>query len=71
MEPVLLEKFYSRLKRQGCLAIIDTEGRAHVCGSGTPVVTVRLHDPALHWKLFLRPEISAGEAYMEGTLTLK
>jgi cyclopropane-fatty-acyl-phospholipid synthase len=69
--PVLLETFYRHLIRQGCLTIIDADGRAHVCGSGSPAVTVRLHDASLHWKLILRPEISAGEAYMEGTLTIE
>lgn len=68
---MLLARFYRYLITKGCLTIIDAHGRRHVCGQGEPAVTVRLHDPALHWKLYLRPEISAGEAYMNGTLTVE
>ena len=39
-------------------------------GAG-PAVTVRLHDPRLYTKLFLNPELHAGEAYMNGTLTFE
>ena len=34
-------------------------------------MTIRLHDPALHWKLFFRPELYAGEAFTDGTLTVE
>ena len=68
---MLLERFYTRLIRQGCLTIVDADGRAHVCGSGAPALTVRLRDPSLNWKLVFRPEIAAGEAYTEGTLTVE
>ena len=34
-------------------------------------MTVRLHDPRLYIKLFLNPELHAGEAYMNGTLTFE
>jgi cyclopropane-fatty-acyl-phospholipid synthase len=36
-----------------------------------PTVTVRLHDPRLYTRLFLNPELYAGEAYMNGTLTFE
>ncbi len=36
-----------------------------------PDVAVRLHDPALDWKLVLNPEINVPEAYMDGTLTIE
>jgi cyclopropane-fatty-acyl-phospholipid synthase len=68
---VLLARFYERLIRHGSLTIIDADGRAHACGEGEPQVTVRLHDRRLHWKLYLHPEIAAGEAYMNGTLTVE
>jgi cyclopropane-fatty-acyl-phospholipid synthase len=32
---------------------------------------VRLRDPALHWKLLLRPRLVVGEAYMDGALTIE
>lgn len=68
---MLLARFYERLIRHGSLTIIDADGRAHACGEGEPQVTVRLHDRRLHWKLYLHPEIAAGEAYMNGTLTVE
>ena len=68
---VLLEQFCRRLVRRGSLTVIDAKGRRHEAGTGTPAVTVRLHDPSLHWKLAIRPEVAAGEAYTKGTLTLE
>src|SRR6201986_5091187 len=38
------------------------------CG---PSVTIRLHDPALHWKLAARPRLYLGEAIMDGKLTVE
>jgi cyclopropane-fatty-acyl-phospholipid synthase len=32
---------------------------------------VRLHDPALHWKLVVNPRLYVPEAYMDGTLTIE
>src|SRR6185503_12024067 len=32
---------------------------------------VRLRDPALHWKLLLRPRLFVPEAYMDGALTIE
>src|SRR4051812_24622435 len=53
--------------RVGTLTIIDAAGRVHVFG-GTkpgPEATMRISDPSLYYKLFLNPELSAGEAYMD------
>ena len=36
-----------------------------------PTVALRLHDRALEVKLALNPELYAGEAYMDGTLTFE
>jgi cyclopropane-fatty-acyl-phospholipid synthase len=55
----------------GRLVVVDADGCAHVfAGSEGPSITVRLHDKALHWRLFWQPELGAGEAYMDGTLTI-
>ena len=65
----LMRQFISK----GKLTIIDADGRPHVF-AGTepgPEITVRLHDRALYAKLFLNPELYAGEAYMDGTLTIE
>jgi cyclopropane-fatty-acyl-phospholipid synthase len=67
--PRLLRKFI----RNGHLRLYDADGELREFGSGVdgPVVTVRLHDKALDWKLALNPELVAAEAYMDGTLTFE
>ena len=67
---------FARLLRHivsvGRLRVIDAGGKEHVI-SGSPgnSLTIRLHDPALHWKLFFNPGLYLGEAYMNGTLTVE
>ncbi|MDZ4791877.1 MAG: class I SAM-dependent methyltransferase, partial [Hyphomicrobiales bacterium] len=60
--------------RTGSLTVIDARGAEHVFGapggsSGAPDVTMRLTDPSLYRKLFLNPELHAGEAYMDGRMS--
>ena len=57
--------------RQGRLTVIDTDGGTHVFGGTTPgpCATLRIADRSLYRKLFANPELHAGEAYMNGTLT--
>jgi cyclopropane-fatty-acyl-phospholipid synthase len=58
--------------RVGSLTVIDAEGRVHVfAGAPGPKVTMRLTDPSLYYKLFLNPELHAGEAYMDGRLSFE
>ena len=40
-------------------------------GAPGPRVAIRLSDKALHTRLALNPELHAGEAYMNGTLTFE
>ena len=55
--------------RIGTLTVIDADGRTHVfSGTPGPSVTMRLTDRSLYRKLFLNPELHAGEAYMDGRL---
>ena len=69
---MLLARLLQQLIQVGRLTVIDADDKKHIfTGSDGPAVTIRLHDRALHWKLFLRPEISAGEAYMDGLLTVE
>lgn len=67
-----LSIFLNKLIKQGTLNIIDAKGKKH-CFSGTPTpeVTVRFNDPSLLWKIFLKPDLIAGEAYMDGSLTIE
>jgi cyclopropane-fatty-acyl-phospholipid synthase len=53
--------------RIGTLKVIDADGRTQVfAGAPGPNVTMRLTDRSLYRKLFLNPELHAGEAYMDG-----
>ena len=52
--------------RIGTLKVIDADGRPHVfAGAPGPSVTMLLTDRSLYRKLFLNPELHAGEAYMD------
>ena len=65
----LLEKFV----KNGTLRIYDASGQLHVFGGKLPgpLVTARINQPGLETKLFLNPELRAGEAYMDGALTFE
>ncbi len=55
--------------RIGTLTVIDADGGRHVfSGTPGPKVTMRLTDRSLYRKLFLNPELHAGEAYMDGRM---
>ncbi len=69
---MLLAHLLKSLIREGSLGLIDARGRRHEFGNGAaPRATIRLHDRALHRKLALNPALHAGEAYMEGSLTIE
>jgi len=55
------------------MRVYDADGTLHEFGPGEngPTVTIRLHDKKLYMKLFLNPELVAGEAYMDGSLTME
>jgi cyclopropane-fatty-acyl-phospholipid synthase len=69
---MLLDSVLPQLIRVGRLTLIDAAGRRHVFEGGPgPTASVRLHDPALHWKLLANPRLGIAEAYMEGRLTIE
>ncbi len=69
---MLLSPVLDRLVKTGSLTVVDAHGHGHrFAGVGGPSVTIRLHDPALHRRLVLRPGLAFGEAYMDGTLTVE
>jgi cyclopropane-fatty-acyl-phospholipid synthase len=69
---MLLSRLFERTITIGRLRVIDAGGSLHTFGgSGGPSVTIRLHDPALHWKLAARPRLYFGEAFMDGKLTVE
>ncbi|WP_309665942.1 class I SAM-dependent methyltransferase, partial [Tabrizicola sp.] len=67
---VLLE-FLGRGVRTGRLQLTLADGQTHVIGPGNgPEVRVTVTDPTLPGKFFFAPEITLGEAYMDGRLTI-
>ena len=70
---MLLAGVLQRFVTVGRLRLIDAHGKEHLFGApgAEPSATIRLHDPALHWKLGLMPELGVGEAYMDGKLTVE
>ena len=69
----LLSSLLTKFIRTGTLRLIDADGGMHVFGGASPgpSVTLRLHDRALYTRMALNPELYAGEAYMNGTLTFE
>ena len=69
----LLSNLLEQFIKTGTLRLYDAAGRLHIFGGKLPgpVATVRIHQPGLETKLFLNPELRAGEAYMDGTLTVE
>ena len=69
---MLLTRAIAKLLQVGHLTIVDAAGGRHVLeGAPGPSVSVRLHDPALNWKLLFGPRLSIPQAYMDGTLTIE
>ena len=69
---MLLTRLCERLITMGRLRVVDARGRSNVFeGSAGASVAIRLHDPALHWKLLIRPRLFLPEAYTDGTLTIE
>jgi cyclopropane-fatty-acyl-phospholipid synthase len=62
------------LIRYGPLTVIDAGGRHHVYGAPsqpTRPLTIRFADHATPWALVRNPALGAGEAYMDGRLTIE
>jgi cyclopropane-fatty-acyl-phospholipid synthase len=69
---MLASRLFERIITIGRLRVLDAGGRFHTFdGSPGASVTIRLHDPALHWKLLIRPRLYLGEAYMDGALSVE
>lgn len=66
-----LSVFLNKLIQHGTLNVIDVGENKHTYkGTNEPEITIRIHDKSLIRKLFFRPDLKAGEAYMDGTLTI-
>ena len=69
---MLLARLLDRTITRGRLRVVDARGAAHeFAGAPGPAAAIRLNDPALHWKLILRPRLYLPEAFVNGALTLE
>lgn len=67
-----LDLTFRRLIREGSLDVVDSGGTRHRYGDGTgEPVAIRLCDRKLERMLVVDPELAAGEAYMQGRLTIE
>lgn len=67
-----LKLLLGRLIKEGTLTVTDAKGRVHSFGTAPgPTVAIRLHDARLPWRMLRKPELTVGEAYMDGTLTIE
>jgi cyclopropane-fatty-acyl-phospholipid synthase len=67
-----LNAMLDRIVKVGTIEIVDASGTVHSHkATDLPYVKVKLHNPTLYKTLFLKPEMAAGEAYMDGTLTIE
>lgn len=69
----MLANLLKAFVQKGKLRVYDGNGKEHVFGLGEegPYACFRLHNTALHHRIFFNPELVAGEAYMDGTLTFE
>ncbi len=68
----LLLAVLRRIVTSGHLVIIGPDGARHEVGSvsGSPIV-IKLNDRKTVWDLIINPQLSLGEAYMDGRLTVE
>ncbi|USQ98445.1 SAM-dependent methyltransferase [Caulobacter sp. RL271] len=67
----LLERALAPIVRSGTLEMIGPSGERFVLGDGSgPRVVVRLSDPGAAWALLLDPDLSTGELYTDGRLSM-
>jgi cyclopropane-fatty-acyl-phospholipid synthase len=67
----LLRALFGKIIRVGTLTIIGPDGSINRFGGGSPMATIRITDPAIIPRLFLKPDLAFGEAYMAGTLRVE
>lgn len=68
---LLLRALLQRIIHTGTLTILSPHGRTYIVGDGLPAVTIRIADTATVWRLLANPDLTLGEAYMNGTLIVE
>ena len=66
----ILSRQLGRMIRKGTLAIENAQGQKIQFGTGSPRISVRLTDRGLPRRFLLAPDLTLGEAYMDGTLII-
>ena len=68
----LLPMLLAKAVKRGRLTLTGPDGRVWTFGDGKgPSAAIRIHDASLDWRIALNPELKAGEAFMDGSLTLE
>jgi cyclopropane-fatty-acyl-phospholipid synthase len=67
----LLRRLFRHVVRNGTLTLTAPDGELSTFGHGSPSISIRVTDTKTVWRLFLRPSLAAGEAYMDGTLVIE
>ncbi|MBJ3776657.1 SAM-dependent methyltransferase [Acuticoccus mangrovi] len=68
----LLSQLLKRIVWHGSLTVTDANGRDHVFGDGTGELQhIVLHDSSVERRLLRDPELTLGEAYMDGEWSIK
>ncbi len=66
----LLDKLIARTIKRGSLTLVSADGDRRAHGDGAPpTVAMKISDPSYYAKILVNPELSIGEAYMDGALT--
>jgi cyclopropane-fatty-acyl-phospholipid synthase len=66
----LLDALIARTIKRGSLTLIGADGDRRTHGDGAPpMVAMRISDPSYYAKILVNPELTVGEAYMDGVLT--
>ncbi len=67
---MLLARLLNPVVTAGAFDLVDADGRVHRIGSGSPRLSLHLHDKGLHRELVMNPRLRFGEAYMDGRLSI-
>jgi cyclopropane-fatty-acyl-phospholipid synthase len=67
----MLGHFLSRLIARGTLRVTWPNGRSRTFGQGEPRASIRFTDALTPYRIASRPELSFGEAYMDGRLIVE
>ena len=68
----MLLRIMQTFVKKGTLTVIDADGGRHVfSGEPGPKVTIRVQDKSLYRKFVMDPDMTAGEAYMDGKVTFE